>query len=162
MFELRKLLEKMRPRCPCNRRKLLALAEFRRCLRQLGLEFRPDILREHLFEGGCWNASTPKRRCQLAHVWGTEQSQNSGRLCNESVSLLVLFFVERAACASLWESPIPVAMTASSRIGFGSNPQMRQADESVRLYTSRSLVCTVVVLSVVLFSVCVHVALLQS
>ena len=53
-----------------------------------------------------------------------------------------------------------MAMTASSRIGFRSNSQMRQADESVRLYTSRSLVCTVVVLSVVLFSVCVHAALL--
>ena len=142
VFELRKLLEKMRPRCLWNRRKLLALAEFRRCLRQLGLEFRPDIL--HLSEGGCW----------------MKQSFNSRILCNKSVSLPILFFVERAGCASLWESPIPIAMTASSRIGFWGNSQTRQADESVRLYTSRSLVCTVVVLSVVLFSVCVHAALL--
>ena len=51
VFELRKLLEKMRPRCLWNRRKLLALAEFRRCLRQLGLEFRPDILGETLVRG---------------------------------------------------------------------------------------------------------------
>ena len=117
---------------------------------------------KHLFEGGCWNAPTPKRRCQVAHVLGTKQSRNSGRLCNESVSLPNLFLVETAGCASLWESPIPIAMTASSRIGFRSNSQTRQADESVKLYTSRSSVCTVVVLSVVLFSVCVHAALLQS
>ena len=35
-----------------------SLAEFRRCLRQLGLEFRADILGEYLSEGGCWNAPT--------------------------------------------------------------------------------------------------------
>ena len=37
-----------------------SLAEYRRCLRQLGLEFRPDILGEYLSEGGCWNAPTPE------------------------------------------------------------------------------------------------------
>ena len=37
-----------------------SLAEFRRCLRQLGLEFRQDILEEYLSEGGCWNAPTPQ------------------------------------------------------------------------------------------------------
>ena len=51
-----------------------SLAEFRRCLRQLGLEFRPDIL--HLSEGGCW----------------MKQSFNSRILCNKSVSLLILIF----------------------------------------------------------------------
>ena len=37
-----------------------SLAEFRRCLRQLGFEFRPDILEEYLSEGRCWNAPTPQ------------------------------------------------------------------------------------------------------
>ena len=55
-----------------------------------------------------------------------------------------------------------MAMTASSRIGFRSNSKMRQADETVRPHSFGSTVCTVVVLSVVLFSVCVHVAMLQS
>ena len=91
-----------------------SLTEFRRCLRQLELEFRPDSLGEYLSEGGCWNAPTSKGAGQLAHGGALSNPATlEGSAMNQCVSANPELF-EGAACATLWKSPIPMAMTTSS------------------------------------------------
>ena len=69
---------------------------------------------DSLSEGECWNVQTPMRRCQVADGGA---SSNPATLEDSAMNQCVFDypeFFEGAACANLCESPIPMAMTASS------------------------------------------------
>ena len=76
----------------------------------LGVDLR--MRAKHLEGEGCWNTPTPKGAGQVAHS-GTLNNPVTleGSATNLCVSAHLDFF-EGAACASLWESPIPLALTA--------------------------------------------------
>ena len=89
-------------------------SEFTRLLRLLGVSFPDKTYIDSLSEGWCWNVQTPMRRCQVAIGGALSNPVTLGdSAMNQCVHAYPGFF-EGAACASLWESPIPMAMTASS------------------------------------------------
>ena len=89
-------------------------SEFNRLLRLLSVSFPDKTSIDSLSESGCWNVQTPMRRCQVAHGGALSNPVTlEDSAMNQCVFAFPEFF-EATACASLWESPIPMAMTASS------------------------------------------------